>query len=253
MYRPSIPPAYWIINPVPARPSNRYKRFDFRSRSWVESPAVNQKIWSRGPGIDCWRCGVLIFAAGGLLLLSACQTGNFSSLDEQKLIQADPIVLREGDTVRVSFPGAPNLNAGQIIKRDGRISMQMVGEVQAAGLTVKQLEDELLKLYGPQLQTKEVSVAVDASNFPVYVTGAVVRPGKIMPDRPMTALEAVMEAGGFDFTKANQSGVTVIRHENGRVDHIKVNLKKALQGNETEPFNLKPGDIVYVPERFAWF
>jgi polysaccharide export outer membrane protein len=194
-----------------------------------------------------------MFAAGGLLFLTACQTPEFSALDEQKLLQADPMVLREGDAVRVTFPGAQNLNAVQPIKRDGRISMQLIGEVQAAGLTVKQLEDELLKLYGPQLQTKEVAVAVESSTFPVYVTGAVLRPGKIMPDRPMTALEAVMEAGGFDYTKANQKGVTVIRHENGHVDHFKVNLKKALQGQDTEPFNLKPGDIVYVPERFAWF
>jgi polysaccharide export outer membrane protein len=194
-----------------------------------------------------------MLAAGGLFFLTACRTGNFSALDEQKLIKSDPIVLREGDSIRVSFPGAPNLNAVQPIKRDGRISMQLVGEVQAAGLTVTQLEKELQKLYGPQLQTKEVNVAVESSNFPVYVTGAVLRPGKIMPDRPMTALEAVMEAGGFDYAKANQKGVTVIRHEGGRVDHFKLNLKKALQGSETEAFNLKPGDIVYVPERFAWF
>lgn len=214
---------------------------------------MNQKLWSQGLGTNCWRCGVLAFAVGGLIFLTGCRTGEFSALDEQKLLQSDPIVLHEGDSVRISFPGAPNLNAVQLIKRDGRISMQLVGEVQAAGLTVKQLEDELLKLYGPQLQTKEVSVAVESSTFPVYVTGAVLRPGKIMPDRPMTALEAVMEAGGFDYTKANQKEVTIIRHENGRVDHFKLNLKKALQGKETEPFNLKPGDIVYVPERFAWF
>lgn len=232
-----------------------HKRFDFSLKNHVKSEVVNRKLWSRKPGINCWRCGVTIFAAGALFFLTACQTGNFSALDEQKLIQADPIVLREGDFVRVTFPGAPNLNTAQPkqIKRDGTISMELVGEVQAAGLTVKQLEDELLKLYGPQLQTKEVTVSVESSTFPVYVTGAVLRPGKIMPDRPMTALEAVMEAGGFDYAKANQKGVTVIRHENGHVDHFKLNLKKALQGKETEPFSLKPGDIVYVPERFAWF
>jgi polysaccharide export outer membrane protein len=188
-----------------------------------------------------------------LFFLTACQTGDFSALDEQKLLLSDPIVLREGDSVRITFPGAPNLNAVQSIKRDGRISLQLVGDVQAAGLTAKQLEAEVLKLYEPQLQMKEVNVAVESSNFPVYVTGAVQRPGKIMPDRPMSALEAVMEAGGFDYTKANQKAVTIIRHENGHVDHFKVNLKKALQGKETEPFSLKPGDIVYVPERFAWF
>lgn len=188
-------------------------------------------------------------------VLTGCQTTEprFSSLEEQKLKAPEPIVLREGDAVQISFPGAPNLNTVQQIKRDGRIALQLVGEVQAAGLTANQLEKELLKLYGPQLQTKEVTVAIETASFPVYVTGAVLRPGKIMPDRPMTALEAVMEAGGFDYAKANQKAVKVIRHQNGQVQHFTVNLKNALQGDEVEPFNLKPGDIVYVPERFQWF
>ena len=196
-------------------------------------------------------------AAGTLvwgLVVTGCETTpSFSNLDEKKLPRAEPIVLHEGDSVRISFPGAPNLNTVQQIKRDGRIALQLVGEVQAAGLTANQLEKELLKLYGPQLQTKEVTVGIETSVFPIYVTGAVLRPGKIMPDRPMTALEAVMEAGGFDYAKANQKAVTVIRHENGQVQNFKLDLKKVLQGEDTEPFNLKPADIVYVPERFSWF
>jgi len=199
------------------------------------------------------RLSAGIGAVACLLAVAGCETAGFSKLDEGKLPPPEPIVLREGDSVRISFPGAPNLNTIQQIKRDGRIALQLVGEVQAAGLTAKQLEDELLKLYGPQLQTKEVSVAIETSTFPVYVTGAVLRPGKIMPDRSMTALEAIMEAGGFDYAKANTKAVTIIRHEGGRVEHYKLNLKRVLQGAEEEPFNLKPSDIIYVPERFSWF
>jgi hypothetical protein len=62
-----------------------------------------------------------------------------------------------------------------------------------------------------------------------------------------------MEAGGFDHTKANLKKITVIRHENSRTDHFKLNLKGLLQGEESEQFDLKPADIVYVPERFSWF
>lgn len=187
-----------------------------------------------------------------LLGVTACHTDKFSQLDE-KLPPPEPIVLREGDSVRITFPGAPNLNAVQQIKRDGRISLQLVGEVSAAGMTETQLQKELLKLYGPQLQTKEVNVAIESASFPVYVTGAVLRPGKIMCDRPMTALEAVMEAGGFDPNKADQKGVMVIRNENGRVQHYKLNLKKVMEGQDSESFNLKPSDIVRVPEKFSWF
>ena len=62
-----------------------------------------------------------------------------------------------------------------------------------------------------------------------------------------------MEAGGFDYAKANLKGVRIIRHEEGRVKNYTVNLKLALQGMQTELIYLKPSDIVYVPERFSWF
>src|SRR5262249_7552896 len=124
------------------------------------------------------RVGLVTSSLACLLSLTGCQTTpRFSNLDENKGKAPAPIVLREGDSVRISFPGAPNLNTVQQIKRDGRIGLQLVGEVQAAGLTANQLEKELLKLYGPQLQTKEVSVAVENSSLVVYVTGAVLRPG----------------------------------------------------------------------------
>ena len=168
-------------------------------------------------------------------------------------LKSEAMVLREGDSVRVSFPGAPNLNTIAPIRRDGMITLQLIGEFKAAGLTPSQLEQELVKLYGPHLQTKEVLVAVESSAFPVYITGAVLRPGKIMSDRPITALEAIMEAGGFDYTKANLKAVTVIRTENGKTEHHKLNLKPVLQGQGTEQFNLKPFDIIYVPEKFNWF
>src|SRR6266404_2356427 len=185
--------------------------------------------------------------------VTGCETPNFAEPPAQATAKPESIVLHEGDVVRISFPGAPNLNAAQPIRRDGRIALQLIGEIQAAGMTPSALEKELVKLYGPQLQTKEVNVAVESSAFPIYVTGAVLRPGKITSDRPLTALEAIMEAGGFDYTKANLKSVRVIRHENDRTDHFKLNLKGVLQGEQSEQFNLKPSDIIYVPERFSWF
>jgi len=166
----------------------------------------------------------------------------------------EPLVLREGDVVRVSFPGAPNLNTIAAIRRDGKASLPLIGEIQAAGLRPSELETKLVELYGPQLQVKEVSVALESSAFPIYVSGSVLRPGKIMSDRPLTALEAVMEAGGFDHAKANLKAVSVIRRAaNGQLEYHTLNLKRAIQGRQIEPFLLKPSDIVYVPERFSWF
>jgi len=70
----------------------------------------------------------------------------------------DVIVLHEGDTLRISFPGAPTLNTVQQIRRDGRVTLSLIGEFKAAGLTPPDMEKELITLYGPQLQTKEVTV-----------------------------------------------------------------------------------------------
>jgi polysaccharide biosynthesis/export protein len=131
--------------------------------------------------------------------------------------------------------------------------LKSLGEFKAAGLTPPEMEKELIKLYGPQLQTKEVTVSVQSSAFPVYVTGAVLRPGKVLSDRPINALEAVMEAGGFDYSKANLKSVRVLRNSNGQTEHFTLNLKEVLRGNKSEQFNLKPGDILYVPEKFSMF
>jgi hypothetical protein len=62
-----------------------------------------------------------------------------------------------------------------------------------------------------------------------------------------------MEAGGFDYTKANTKNVVVIRREGNITKNYPVNLKKVLGGEKSELFYLKPDDIVYVPERFSMF
>jgi len=196
------------------------------------------------------------FALAILIGVAGCRTPPpipESVEQEARKPDAMVLVLHEGDIVRISFPGAPNLNTTQQIRRDGKIALQLIGEFKASGMTPADMEKELIKLYGPQLLTKEVSVTVESSAFPVYLTGAVLRPGKIMSDRPLTALEAIMEAGGFDYAKASVKSVRVIRNENGRVEYYTLNLKGVLQGEQHEQFSLKPYDIIYVPERFTWF
>lgn len=205
-------------------------------------------------------CGIRMgLALVVMMLFSGCQTPSEPRPSEFGAIhppatKPDVLVLHEGDVVRVTFPGATALNGqSQTIRRDGIISVPSLGEIKAAGLTTKELEKAILDTYGSQIQTKEVNVTLESSAFSVYVTGSVLRPGKITADRPLTALEAVMEAGGPDYTKANLKKVTVIRVENGRTERHVLNLKLVLDGQSTEQFKLKPADIVYVPEKFTWF
>lgn len=155
--------------------------------------------------------------------------------------------------VNVFFPGSTSLDTTQQIRRDGKVVLPLVGEVTAAGKTPADLQAELIKLYAPQVATKQVVVTVQSSAFPVFVTGAVLRPGKVMSDRPITALDAVMEAGGFDYTKADLKTVVVIRQEKSGTTKFTLNLKSAMAGAPGKPFYLKPSDIIYVPEKFTWF
>jgi polysaccharide export outer membrane protein len=162
-------------------------------------------------------------------------------------------VLRESDTIHISFPGAPNLDTTQTIRRDGMITLDLIGEMKAAGLTPHQLEEQLLDKYGPQLVVKEVSVTVQGSVFILYVTGAVMRPGKIMMEQVPTPLEAVLEAG-LDQTRANLKNVKVLRENaDGKTEVFKLNLKDVMKGKPTQPFLLKPMDKIIVPEKFSWF
>lgn len=219
--------------------------------------------------VGLWTLRALAAVAVIVLGLAGCATkhhpasseqhraGQFSdvaspAISQTNSVPAESLVLREGDTVRIAFPGSPSLNTVQQIRRDGKLGLAMVGEVQAAGLTPVQLEKELVKLYGPQLVDKEVTVVLENSAFQVFVTGAVARPGKLISDRPLTALEALIDAG-VDYQKANLKAVRLIRRENGRETVQILNLKKALEGNGGEPFYLKPSDIVFVRERFTWF
>jgi polysaccharide export outer membrane protein len=166
---------------------------------------------------------------------------------------SEKIILREGDVLKITFPGSANFDTTQPIRRDGKINLNLVGEVEAAGLTPEDLQKKLVELYASQLSSKEITVQVQSSAFPVFVTGAVVKPGKIMSDHPMSALEAVMEAGGFNYETANMKTVKIVRNENGVMQHFTLDLKAVLQGSETKSFYLKPGDIVFVPERFSGF
>ena len=166
------------------------------------------------------------------------------------------LLLEAGDQVEVEFLGAPHLNKNQVVRPDGRISLQLVGEVDVQGKSPAALQEELIRLYQPQLQQAELSVTV-TSPRPVYVSGQVRTPGRINMDRPFSALEAIMQAGGFEEREAAVKKVVIIRHEGGKRYGIVRDLKRALKGKADEPFYLKPFDIVYVPRttitRFNWW
>jgi polysaccharide biosynthesis/export protein len=200
------------------------------------------------------QLGRLILLSGmmfALLAQNACTTP--PAVTQATTVTPPPQTLQPGDVVHLSFPGASSLDDTQQIRRDGKLNLKVVGEVEATGKTPGEFEKDLTALYATQVVSKEVKVTVVSSSFSVFVSGSVLHPGKIQPDHAITAFEAIMEAGGFDFAKANTKAVVVIRIQNGKQQNFTLNLQDVIDGKSTQPFYLQAGDIVIVHEKFQWF
>jgi polysaccharide export outer membrane protein len=205
-----------------------------------------------------WLCRRAILNCAGALLVVAAWLGTGCGTPKPAMdpaaAKADySIALKEGDTLVIAFPGAPSLNTTQQVRRDGTIALPMAGELKVLDLTPKDIEKQVLKLYDTQLVVKEVTVTIQSAPFSVFVTGAVLKPGKLMYDRPVTVIEAIMEAGGFDAMKAKTKEVRVIRQEGSEVRTFTLNLQPVLDGQNGTSFYLKPSDTVYVPEKSQVF
>lgn len=155
--------------------------------------------------------------------------------------------LGPGDVISVSYAGAPEMNLTQRIRADGRVSLPLIGDVRAAGKSLPSFQYSLESAYKSHLQEPKVVVTVVSAAAVVYVSGAVTQPGKVALDRPLTALEAIMEAGGFSPT-GDPKKVSVVRTINGTHQRYNLNMTNALSGTATA-FYLKPYDVVYVGQR----
>ena len=188
-------------------------------------------------------------AAIALLLCTGCQTTTKAPVP---LTNQTPSSLVAGDTVKISFPAAPEMNQTQKIGSDGSLSLPLIGEVAASGKTVGQLKAELERLYKPQLQDSEVTVSLDTRAVPVVVSGAVQKPGKVVFERPATVLEAIMEAGGFT-PEADLKRVSLIRIVKGEHKSEVIDLRGVLKGKPIPAIYCSGGDVVYVPEKLLLF
>lgn len=192
-------------------------------------------------------CGMVL--AG--LLLNGCEeldsTTKPARLPETQPMPSSPVVLSEGDMVKLFFPGAPEFNNSQKIRTDGKLSLPLAGEVQAAGKTLPRLQSELSARYKSELPNPEVVVSLEAGGKPVILSGAVAKPGPFVFDRQTTLLEAIMGAGGFtEFARTKK--VRLIRVVNGQYQTETYDMSRGLTGGTTPVVYVKGGDLVYVPE-----
>lgn len=191
---------------------------------------------------------LVLLAAAGCQSAGPQAVGNANDLTSGT-IATNLMQLREGDVLRITFENVTNLNTTIAIPLDGSISLQLVGQTKVAGKTVPELQTSLITLYEPHIKSTEITVTRVSSAASYTVGGAVARPGKLPLERPLTVLEAIMEAGGVMTARAKVSDVSVFRIENGKRINYQFNLKKALRGQEQSLFYIKPFDVIYVPEK----
>ncbi len=156
-------------------------------------------------------------------------------------------VIGADDVLLVSVWKEPDLTTTLPVRPDGNISLPLLNDVQAAGLTPMQLATSITEKLKKFVADPRVTVVVTQINSQrIYVTGEVQHTGAIQLLPNMTVLQALANAGFTQF--ANTKAIYVLRAENGRQQKIPVNYKQLVKGQTMEQnIILKPGDTIVVP------
>lgn len=190
--------------------------------------------------------------------LFGCASSNSNVVPEEAALTANqthssepaPYLIQPGDQLDIKFFYNPELNETLTVRPDGKISLQLVDEVQAAGLKPSELDEVLTKEYSEELKKPAITVIVKAfGGQRIFVGGEVNEQGLITISGNMTPLQAVFNAGGFKETASPQNAIVIRKGPNNEPIPISINLKDAMQGKtDAVDFLLKPDDVVYVPK-----
>jgi polysaccharide export outer membrane protein len=185
------------------------------------------------------------FALTSLPALVVAQSSN-QAKDPPASQASQTYVIGPDDTLYVSVWKEPDLTETLPVRADGKISMPLLNDVQAAGLTPMQLGAALTDKLKKYVSDPHVTIVVTQMNSQrVYVTGEVLHPGAMNLTPNMTILQALSSAGFTQF--ANTKGIYVLRNQNGAETKLAVNYKRLIKGEGGQNIALKPGDTIVVP------
>jgi polysaccharide export outer membrane protein len=162
---------------------------------------------------------------------------------------SDSYVIGSEDVLYIHVWGEEKTLSKQVTVRiDGKISMPLVDDIQATGLTPLQLKGKLTERLKDFVEAPNVTVIVmEANSFKVYISGQVKTPGVLRLRHETSLAQAISMVGGLT-EWANQSKIIVIRKENGKEKRFTINYKKIVQGKDLNSnINLKRGDTIIVP------
>lgn len=171
-----------------------------------------------------------------------------TAVADDPMVRDGLYVIQKGDEISIKVFQQPQLDDTVRVRPDGKVSLMLLSDAEAAGLTTKELENKIASRYAQYYRDPKVSVIVRSfSNLKIYVGGEVGQPGVIALAGDMTALSAVMQAGGFRHT-AKTDNVILVRNNGHNVPVArKVNLKAVLKNGQGD-VALRPFDVVFVPK-----
>jgi polysaccharide export outer membrane protein len=162
--------------------------------------------------------------------------------------QAGPeYVIGPEDVLHVAVWKEADLTATLPVRPDGKISLPLLNDVQAAGLTPQQLAASLTEKLKKYVADPHVTVVVTQINSKrIYLTGEVLHAGVMTMLPNMTVMQALSSAGLSQF--ANTKRIYILRNENGKQQKLPVNYRKLVKGEQIEQnYLLQPGDTIVVP------
>lgn len=190
--------------------------------------------------------------------LAGCTGGGATEYPHAKLLQKadlsaqhdnEDYLLQVGDTLDIKFFYNTELNENVTIRPDGYITLQLIDDIKASGLTPSQLDRILTEKYSSTLRNAEVAVIVRSfSAYRIYVGGEVKAPGTFALTANMTALQAILQAGGFN-TTAELRNIVIMRNQGTQEPlFITLDLKGDIEALNHGDMPLKPYDILFVPK-----
>lgn len=159
-------------------------------------------------------------------------------------------VIGPDDVLSVVFWRENDLSAEVVVRPDGKISLPLLNDVEAAGLTPEQLRERLAKQAVAFVKDPQATVVVKAINSrKVFITGQVEKAGSYPLTSRMSVMQLIAMAGGLrEYAKRDR--IVVMRHQQGREVRFRFDYNKVLEGRNGEDaqnLDLKPGDTVVVP------
>jgi polysaccharide export outer membrane protein len=163
------------------------------------------------------------------------------------MVDNSTYIIGAEDGLTITVWREPTLSGSFPVRPDGMISLVLLGDVPAAGLTPMQLGKNIEERLKKFIQDPSVAVGVSAVNSKrIFLIGEIGRVGPMALTPGMTPLQAISAAGGLS-TFANQKRIYILRGAQGKQVKIPFNYKQALRGDTTQLITLQPGDTIVVP------